>query len=106
MFCSSLGRVLLPAAAPQSARATRRRHSAWRGLPALQAAGVGAAVGGLATVFRGLGGVGHEAWLDFTKPVLGLQKAQASVGVQHLKRGPDGPHCYKRLRTYRCELYR
>ena len=39
---------------------------------------VGAAVEGFATVFGGLGGVGHEAWLDFTKPVLGFAKAQAS----------------------------
>ena len=37
-------------------------------------ADVEAVAGGFATVFGGLGGVCHEAWLDVTKPVLGLQK--------------------------------
>ena len=56
---------------PHSARATRRRHSARSaGCRRSRRADVGADARGLATVFEGLGGVGHEAWLDFTKPVL------------------------------------
>ena len=64
----------------------RDQEQAQRLLPALQDADVAAVCRGFATVFGGLGGVYHEAWLEVTKPVLPF----IFLRLQLVKRGTDG----------------